>query len=140
MAKLYEEQRAMLLTNDLPVASSVSLTSDIWSGNGKEDYISVVCHYVNKEWDIEKKVVGFSLINCKHTSDNIADSIANVVEDFGLSDKVFAVTLNNASANAKAYKILGPIFLVIWVLILHLLLMILMLSSTSLCISAVLLI
>jgi hypothetical protein len=55
MAKLYEEQRAMLLTNDLPVASSVSLTSDIWSGNGKEDYISVVCHYVNKEWEIEKK-------------------------------------------------------------------------------------
>jgi hypothetical protein len=55
MAKLYEEQRAMLLTNDLPAASSVSLTSDIWSGNAKEDYISVVCHYVNKEWEIEKK-------------------------------------------------------------------------------------
>jgi hypothetical protein len=30
-----------------------------------------------------------------------------VAEDFGLSDKVFAVTLDNASANAKAYKILG---------------------------------
>jgi hypothetical protein len=29
MAKLYEEQRAMLLTNDFPVASSISLTSDI---------------------------------------------------------------------------------------------------------------
>jgi hypothetical protein len=42
MAKLYEEQRAMLLTNDLPAASSVSLTSDIWSGNAKEDHISVV--------------------------------------------------------------------------------------------------
>jgi hypothetical protein len=32
----------MLLTNDLPAASSVSLTSDIWSGNAKEDHISVV--------------------------------------------------------------------------------------------------
>jgi hypothetical protein len=93
----------------LPAASSVSLTSDIWSGNAKEDYISVVCHYVNKEWEIEKKVVGFRLINCKHTGDNIADSIANVIENFGLSDKVFAVTLDNASANAKAYKILGPV-------------------------------
>jgi hypothetical protein len=54
-------------------------------------------------------VIGFRLINCKHAGDNIADSIANVVEDFGLSDKVFAVTLDNASANAKAYKILGPV-------------------------------
>jgi hypothetical protein len=55
MAKLHEEQRAMLMTNDLPAASSVSLTFDIWFGNAKEDYISVVCHYVNKEWEIEKK-------------------------------------------------------------------------------------
>ncbi|CAO2162022.1 unnamed protein product [Urochloa humidicola] len=30
--------------------SSVSLTSDIWSGNAKEDYLSVVAHYVNPDW------------------------------------------------------------------------------------------
>jgi hypothetical protein len=109
LAKLYAEQREMLMKDVLPAASSVSLTSDIWSGNAKEDYISVVCHYVNKEWEIEKKVVGFRLINCKHTGDNIADSIANVVEEFGLIDKVFAVTLDNASANSRAYDLLGPV-------------------------------
>jgi hypothetical protein len=109
MSKLYDEQREMLMKHALPDASSVSLTSDIWSGNAKEDYISVVCHYVNKEWEIEKKVIGFRLIDCKHTGENIADSIATVVEEFGLSDKVFAVTLDNASANSKAYDILGPV-------------------------------
>jgi hypothetical protein len=56
-----------------------------------------------------KKVVGFRLINCKHTGDNIADSIANVVEEFGLIDKVFVVTLDNASANSRAYDLLGPV-------------------------------
>ena len=30
--------------------SSVGLASDIWSGNAKEDYLSVVCHYVNTDW------------------------------------------------------------------------------------------
>jgi hypothetical protein len=55
LAKLYAEQREMLMKDVLPAASSVSLTSDIWSGNAKEDYISVVCHYVNKEWEIEKR-------------------------------------------------------------------------------------
>jgi hypothetical protein len=45
---LYAEQREMLMKDVLPAASSISLTSDIWSGNAKEDYISVVCHYVNK--------------------------------------------------------------------------------------------
>jgi hypothetical protein len=32
-----------------------------------------------------------------------------VVEEFGLIDKVFAVTLDNASANSMAYDLLGPI-------------------------------
>jgi hypothetical protein len=30
--------------------SSVSLTSDIWSGNAKEDHLIVVAHYVNPDW------------------------------------------------------------------------------------------
>jgi hypothetical protein len=38
LAKLYAEQREMLMKDVLPAASSVSLTSDIWSGNAKEDY------------------------------------------------------------------------------------------------------
>jgi hypothetical protein len=109
LAKLFDEQRDMIMKTLLPAASSVSLTSDIWAGNAKEDYISVVCHYVSKDWELEKKVVGFRLIECSHTGENIADRISNVVDEFGLIDKVFAVTLDNASANSKAYDILGPV-------------------------------
>jgi hypothetical protein len=92
----------------LPACSSVSLTSDIWSGNAKEDYISVVAHYVGADWELHKKVVGFRLIESSHTGENIAEKIAGVVEEFGLIDKIFAVTLDNASANSKAYDILKP--------------------------------
>ena len=38
----------------LPAASSIFLTSDIWSGNAKDDYISVVAHYVNADWELKK--------------------------------------------------------------------------------------
>jgi hypothetical protein len=57
MAKLFGEQRDMLMKSLLPAASSVSLTSDIWSGNAKEDYISVVAHYVSADWVIQKKLL-----------------------------------------------------------------------------------
>jgi hypothetical protein len=49
MSKLFDEQRAMLMKSVLPAASFVSLTSDIWSGNAKEDYIFVVAHYVSAD-------------------------------------------------------------------------------------------
>jgi hypothetical protein len=92
----------------LPTASSVSLTYDIWSGNAKEDYISVVAHYVSTDWELQKKVVGFRLIEVKHSGENIADRISSVVEEFALIDKAFAVTLDNASANSKAMETLTP--------------------------------
>ena len=50
----------------LPVASSVVLTSDIWSGDAKEDYISVVSHYMNADWELQKKIIGLRLIEVKH--------------------------------------------------------------------------
>jgi hypothetical protein len=41
---------------------------------------------------------------------NIAERIASVVEEFGLIDKVFAVTLDNTSSNAKAIETFTPMF------------------------------
>jgi hypothetical protein len=94
----------------LPACSSVSLTSDIWSGNAKEDYISVVAHYISADWELQKKVIGFRLTEVSHSSENIAKKIVGVVEEFGLIDKIFAITLDNASANSRPYDILQHIF------------------------------
>jgi hypothetical protein len=49
------------------------------------------------------------LIEVKHTGDNIVEKVAAAVEEFGLVDKTFAVTLDNTSSNAKAMKTLTPI-------------------------------
>ena len=37
-----------------------------------------------------------------HNGANIADRVKAVIADFGLSDKVFSITLDNASANTTA--------------------------------------
>jgi hypothetical protein len=51
-AKVYE------VKNMLAKATCVCLTSDIWSGNAKEDYLSVVVHFVNDWWELEKRIIG----------------------------------------------------------------------------------
>jgi hypothetical protein len=68
----------------LPGASSIALTSDIWSGNSKEDYISVVAHYVSADWELQKKVIDLRLIEVKYIGENIAEKVACVVQEFGL--------------------------------------------------------
>jgi hypothetical protein len=58
----------------------------------------------------KKKVIGLRLIEVNHFCENIASSIASVVDDFGLIDKTFSVTLDNASSNTKAIETLTPMF------------------------------
>jgi hypothetical protein len=55
LSKLFHERRNLLKNHVLLAASSVALTSDIWSGNAKEDYISVVAHYVSADWEMHEK-------------------------------------------------------------------------------------
>jgi hypothetical protein len=45
--------------------TSVALASNIWSGNAKEDYLSVVAHFVNSDWQLEKGILAMCLIDCE---------------------------------------------------------------------------
>ena len=107
--KYFTDCKAKLVETFTTSVNCVCLTSDIWSGNAKEDYISVVAHYINSDWQLEKRVLGLVLIDVSHNGQNIADRIASVLADYGLSEKVLAVTLDNASSNASAMHKLKPI-------------------------------
>jgi hypothetical protein len=50
------------------------------------------------------------LIDESHSGANIAERVSMVVDEYGLADKIFDVTLDNASSNSTAMDILSPIF------------------------------
>jgi hypothetical protein len=88
--KYFTDKRDTLI-EDLKnnVISSVAITSDIWSGNAKKDYLSVVGHYINVDWQLEKMVLGLRLIDASHNAENIVERVSNVLNDYGLLKKVF---------------------------------------------------
>lgn len=108
LVKYYADCRAKLVEVLGSGVNSVALTSDIWSGNAKEDYLSVVAHFVNSNWQLEKRIIGLRLIDVSHSGENIAERMLAVLEEYALTDKVFAVTLDNASANSNAMERLSP--------------------------------
>lgn len=108
--RLYNERVAKLIETFNTSVASVALTSDIWNGKAKEDYISVVAHFVNSNWELEKRLIGLRLIDEAHTGRNIAERISIVVDEYGLTNKIFAITLDNASPNKTAMGFLKPLF------------------------------
>jgi hypothetical protein len=101
--------RRKIVVECLQSVTSIAITFDIWSGNAKEDYLSVVAHYVSKDWLLEKRVIGLRLIETSHTGENITDRVMTVLEGYGVVNKVFSITLNNASSNSKAMDKLRPL-------------------------------
>jgi hypothetical protein len=86
--KYFNDCRAKII-NSLSSISSVAITSDIWSGNAKDDYLSVVAHYVNVDWQLEKRIIGFMLIDESHTGHNIAERVIAVLQEYVLLYKIF---------------------------------------------------
>jgi hypothetical protein len=56
----------------------------------------VVAHYVNVDWQLEKRIIGLRMIDVSHNTENIAERITSVLADYGLTDKIFSVILDNA--------------------------------------------
>ena len=52
MVKYYQECRGNLKNLLETCTFSVALTSDIWAGRAREDYLSVVAHFVNNDWEL----------------------------------------------------------------------------------------
>jgi hypothetical protein len=109
LIKLFND-RAEELIGALKSVSSVALTSDIWSGKAKEDYISVVARFVNSDWCLEKRLLaGLRPIEVV-TRYNIVERVQMIADDYGITDKIFAIVLDNASSNKTVMDVLKPLF------------------------------
>ena len=70
----------------------------------------VTCHFIDFNWVLQKRVLSFCIIPPPHSGVVIAAALRSCFEDWGISDKVFSITLDNASANTTATKILRDEF------------------------------
>jgi hypothetical protein len=96
--KFFNDRRKVVVECLLYVFS-IAITSDIWSGIAKKDYLSVVAHYVSTDWLLEKRVIELRLIETTHIGENIVERVMSVLDDYSVVNKVFSMTLDNASSN-----------------------------------------
>jgi hypothetical protein len=77
----------------------VACTFDIWTGRIKVGYIALTAHYLDVDWNIQKRLIGFRKIPYPHTAENIFVSIMDIFEFYGIKEKVISITFDNASNN-----------------------------------------
>ncbi|KAK9742550.1 hypothetical protein RND81_03G181100 [Saponaria officinalis] len=100
--KQYKEARAKLIEFFGSFNGRVCLTSDTWSSKQGEPYLCITVHWIGDDFILQKRIIVFDVMDEQHTGYNIYTRINNTLIEFNLSDKVFSISFDNATANTKA--------------------------------------
>ncbi|KAF6140720.1 hypothetical protein GIB67_035147 [Kingdonia uniflora] len=97
--KAEKEKLKSLLQNS---CGKISLTSNLWSSPTKLRFFCVTAYFIDSTWTMQKRIICFELLEIPHDGETIAQSIFDIINEYGISSKIFSVSLDNASANDNA--------------------------------------
>jgi hypothetical protein len=86
--------------------SKISLTSNMWTSNRTMGYICITAHYIDDNWKPQKRIVKFAAMETPHTGIAMFNVMVNFIREWNMEDKIFAMTLDNASNNGAMMKLL----------------------------------
>ena len=101
LLKKYENAVAVLKNKLAQDVVAMSLTSDIWTSNAMEAYMSVTAHFITPGWEIQSCVLATKPFPERHTGRNIADSTVQVTRSFNIGDEKVKAVVHDTAANAE---------------------------------------
>jgi hypothetical protein len=75
----------------------VCLTTDGWTSQQLDSYMTVTARFIDDNWRFHKKVIGFFMVK-GHKGDDIGKNVMRCMAEWGI-ERVMTVTVDNASAN-----------------------------------------
>ncbi|KAL2923420.1 putative AC transposase [Bienertia sinuspersici] len=84
----------------------VSLTSDTWTSTYGEPFVCVTAHWIDDDWLLQKQIICIEAMKEAHNGFNIKTRIVSCCINFHLVDKLFSISLDNATANTRAMEFL----------------------------------
>ncbi|XP_047518057.1 E3 SUMO-protein ligase ZBED1-like [Pieris napi] len=84
----------------------ISLTTDGWTSKPNEHYISLTAHFLNDKTELESKVLECYQYSDRQFAENLKNEIMRMCEDWNITNKIVAVTTDNANNIKAAVKLL----------------------------------
>ncbi|KAL2906112.1 Zinc finger BED domain-containing protein RICESLEEPER 2 [Bienertia sinuspersici] len=97
--KVYEIEKKRLIDMLRSIPGKISLPSDCWMSITTNGYISLIAHFVDNKWNLQKRILNFSFMPPPHTGVAMAEKIYSLLKDWGIEKKIESITLDNAAAN-----------------------------------------
>lgn len=92
--------KEMLLTQ----ATSVSLTMDLWTARNRQGYLGITCSYLDQSFKLCEFTLDIAYVRYPHTATHIKDTLESILNEWGIREKVFTITTDNASNMKKCVQ------------------------------------
>ena len=69
-------------------------------------YLTLTAHFVDHDWKLNKKIINLCLMLSPHTGVVLSEKTCILLTEWGIEEKIFFITLDNASSNVCFVEIL----------------------------------
>ncbi|CAN1338966.1 Zinc finger BED domain-containing protein RICESLEEPER 2 [Linum perenne] len=104
----YLDMKAKLKEVFMVCEGRICLTTDTWTSIKQMNYMCLTAHFIDRNWKLRKKIIGFRQV-FSHKGTAIAEAIMACLDEWGI-DKVFSITVDNASSNDTAIQHIKSLF------------------------------
>ena len=101
---LYHKQVSLVKQTVSTEASSVCVTTDIWTSQNVESFMAVTAHYIDRNYKFKTVLLQCSNLPGNHTAVVLADELKKILTDWNLINKVIFAVSDNSSAIVKALE------------------------------------
>jgi hypothetical protein len=87
---------------------------DLWTSNQTIGYMVITSHFINDHWKLEKRIIKSNTLETPYTGLSMFNMVLKCIRELNFEDKVFALTLDNASNNGRmAHMLRENLFLLL---------------------------
>jgi len=74
-------------------------------------YYCVTCHFIDKNWSLQKIIIAFRMMEYPHSGQSIYAHVMNVFREYGISDKNLALHLTMLELTILLLRFLDEIYI-----------------------------
>ena len=91
----------------LDVMSYVSLTTDLWSSQAQDAYLSLTAHWIDEAWERKEGCLHAQIFNDSHTGEHIKNVMLACIDKWKIGSKLHLVLRDNGSNFIAGLRLAG---------------------------------
>ncbi|KAH9722750.1 putative AC transposase [Citrus sinensis] len=97
--KMHNREKIKIRSMLEEAPSRICLTTDLWTSITTDGYLCLTAHFIDKGWNLQKKVLNFCEMPTPHTGVALAEKILSLLCEWGIEKRIFSLTVDNALSN-----------------------------------------